>query len=104
MCVLVQVLQCISQLEMAQLIGTGVKTRYITHSSSPLPNKRSQRSTSYTAKSTSHIDSVLSGGDAKKMASIQEQVTETSSQSVVVAVDRIFTGSTRLNTNAIGEI
>ena len=40
--------------------------------------------------------------DPKKMASIQEQVTETSSQSVVVAVDRIFTGSTRLNTNAIG--
>ena len=36
------------------------------------------------------------------MATIQEQVTETSSQSVVVAVDRIFTGSTRLNTNAIG--
>ena len=41
--------------------------------------------------------------DPKKMASIQEQVTETSSQSVVVAVDRIFTGSTRLNTNAIGQ-
>lgn len=38
------------------------------------------------------------------MATIQEQVTETSSQSVVVAVDRIFTGSTRLNTNAIGEL
>ena len=37
------------------------------------------------------------------MATIQEQVTETSSQSVVVAVDRIFTGSTRLDTNAIGQ-
>ncbi len=36
------------------------------------------------------------------MATIQEQVEETSSQSVVVAVDRIFTGSTRLDTNAIG--
>ena len=41
--------------------------------------------------------------DAKKMATIQEQVEETSSQSVVVAVDRIFTGSTRLDTNAIGK-
>lgn len=40
--------------------------------------------------------------DPKKMATIQEQVEETSSQSVVVAVDRIFTGSTRLDTNAIG--
>lgn len=41
--------------------------------------------------------------DPKKMATIQEQVEETSSQSVVVAVDRIFTGSTRLDTNAIGK-
>lgn len=37
------------------------------------------------------------------MAHIQESVGETSSQSVVVAVDRIFTGSTRLDGNAIGE-
>lgn len=42
--------------------------------------------------------------DPKRMATIQEQVEETSSQSVVVAVDRIFTGSTRLDTNAIGII
>lgn len=41
--------------------------------------------------------------DPKKMATIQEQVGETSSQSVVVAGDRIFTGSTRLDTNAIGK-
>ena len=37
------------------------------------------------------------------MATIQEQVGETSSQSVVVAGDRIFTGSTRLDTTAIGK-
>ena len=49
-----------------------------------------------------NFPSCLTHSDPKKMASIQEQVTETSSQSVVVAVDRIFTGSTRLNTNAIG--
>lgn len=37
------------------------------------------------------------------MATIQEQVGETGSQSIVVAVDRIFTGSTRLDRDAIGE-
>ncbi len=26
-----QVLHCVSRLELAQLIGTGVKTRYLTH-------------------------------------------------------------------------
>ena len=35
------------------------------------------------------------------MASIQKHVMETSSQSVVIAVNRIFTGSARLNTNAV---
>uniref|UniRef100_A0A665VVM8 ADP-ribosylation factor guanine nucleotide-exchange factor 2 (brefeldin A-inhibited) n=1 Tax=Echeneis naucrates TaxID=173247 RepID=A0A665VVM8_ECHNA len=39
--------------------------------------------------------------DKRQMAHIQESVGETSSQSVVVAVDRIFTGSTRLDGNAI---
>ncbi|CAB1326107.1 unnamed protein product [Coregonus sp. 'balchen'] len=62
-----EILKCISQLELAQLIGTGVKARYISGT----------------------------------IASIQESIGETSSQSVVVAVDRIFTGSTRLDGNAI---
>lgn len=31
---LIQILKCISQLELAQLIGTGVKTRYISGSTS----------------------------------------------------------------------
>uniref|UniRef100_A0A8C9VIZ0 ARF guanine nucleotide exchange factor 1 n=1 Tax=Scleropages formosus TaxID=113540 RepID=A0A8C9VIZ0_SCLFO len=39
--------------------------------------------------------------DRKQIASIQESIGETSSQSVVVAVDRIFTGSTRLDGNAV---
>ena len=38
------------------------------------------------------------------MATIQEQVGETSSQSMVVAVDRIFTGSVRLDSTAIGAL
>lgn len=40
--------------------------------------------------------------EQKKLASIQESMGETSSQSVVVAVDRIFTGSTRLDGDGIG--
>ncbi|CAJ0917807.1 unnamed protein product, partial [Ranitomeya imitator] len=50
----------------------------------------------------SHHCTLVGGGvDKKQMASIQESVGETSSQSVVVAVDRIFTGSTRLDGYAI---
>ena len=40
--------------------------------------------------------------DSKTMAHLQESMGETSSQSVVVAVDRIFTGSVRLDGDAIG--
>ena len=48
---LVQVLQCISQLELAQLIGSGVKTRYLTHGG----QQHSMRPR------TAGIDSVLTG-------------------------------------------
>ena len=41
--------------------------------------------------------------DAKTLANIQMQIGETVSQSVVVAVDRIFTGSVRLDGDAIVE-
>ena len=41
--------------------------------------------------------------DSKTMAHLQESMVETSSQSVVVAVDRIFTGSVRLDGDAIGK-
>uniref|UniRef100_A0A667Z9P2 ARF guanine nucleotide exchange factor 2 n=1 Tax=Myripristis murdjan TaxID=586833 RepID=A0A667Z9P2_9TELE len=82
-----EILRCISQLELAQLIGTGVKTRYI---SGVVRDKESG------------IKGTLVGSqDKRQMAHIQESVGETSSQSVVVAVDRIFTGSTRLDGNAI---
>ena len=49
---------------------------------------------------------VMSRGrmDSKMIAHLQESIGETSSQSVVVAVDRIFTGSVRLDGDAIGEI
>uniref|UniRef100_A0A8B9LIY9 ADP-ribosylation factor guanine nucleotide-exchange factor 2 (brefeldin A-inhibited) n=1 Tax=Astyanax mexicanus TaxID=7994 RepID=A0A8B9LIY9_ASTMX len=82
-----EILRCISQLELAQLIGTGVKTRYISGV---------VREQGGSMKST-----LVGGQDRRQMAHIQESVGETSSQSVVVAVDRIFTGSTRLDGNAI---
>ena len=47
---------------------------------------------------------IAKGGriDHKTMQHLQESMGETSSQSVVVAVDRIFTGSVRLDGDAIG--
>ncbi|XP_071059760.1 brefeldin A-inhibited guanine nucleotide-exchange protein 2-like [Pseudochaenichthys georgianus] len=47
------------------------------------------------------LGNLVGSQDKRQMAHIQESVGETSSQSVVVAVDRIFTGSTRLDGNAI---
>ena len=44
------------------------------------------------------------GMDRQRRASFHETVGETSSQSVVVAVDRIFTGSVRLDGDGIGEL
>ena len=40
---------------------------------------------------------------AKRIQSIQDQIHETSSQSIVVSVDRIFAGSARLDGDAIGK-
>lgn len=67
------IVKCISQLELAQLIGTGVRPQY------------------------------LSGSTVRDLLdpSVKEHIGETSSQSVVVAVDRIFTGSIRLDGDAI---
>ncbi|KAL2085172.1 hypothetical protein ACEWY4_018492 [Coilia grayii] len=92
-----EILKCISQLELAQLIGTGVKARYISGTvrgkEGFITSTREQNSDEYLG---------LGGNvDRKQIASIQESIGETSSQSVVVAVDRIFTGSTRLDGNAI---
>lgn len=70
------IVKCISQLELAQLIGTGVRPQYLSGG----------------------------GGQSHRDAldpSVKEHIGETSSQSVVVAVDRIFTGSIRLDGDAI---
>ncbi|KAA0195994.1 hypothetical protein HAZT_HAZT000786 [Hyalella azteca] len=87
-----EILKCISQLELAQLIGTGVKPQYIRHAGLKMTND-----------SSNFLDSFpeFISGEQKKLAHIKESMGETSSQSVVVAVDRIFTGSTRLDGDAV---
>lgn len=94
------VVKCISQLELAQLIGTGVRPQLLgppskPHFPSPLSNFGN-----LTHSGNSHQSNLnLSSLDP----SVKESIGETSSQSVVVAVDRIFTGSTRLDGDAIVE-
>uniref|UniRef100_A0A8C7DJM1 ARF guanine nucleotide exchange factor 1 n=1 Tax=Oncorhynchus kisutch TaxID=8019 RepID=A0A8C7DJM1_ONCKI len=95
-----EIMKCISQLELAQLIGTGVKARYI---SGTVRGKEGFISSTKEQSNDEYLGLGQSGGtvDRKQILSIQESIGETSSQSVVVAVDRIFTGSTRLDGNAI---
>ncbi|XP_028825450.1 brefeldin A-inhibited guanine nucleotide-exchange protein 1 isoform X2 [Denticeps clupeoides] len=93
-----EILKCISQLELAQLIGTGVKARYI---SGTVRGKEGLVASAREQGQDEYLGLVGGNVDRKQIASIQESIGETSSQSVVVAVDRIFTGSTRLDGNAI---
>ncbi|XP_035475763.1 brefeldin A-inhibited guanine nucleotide-exchange protein 1 isoform X1 [Scophthalmus maximus] len=93
-----EIMKCISQLELAQLIGTGVKARYI---SGTVRSKEGFLASTKEQSSDEYLGLVGGTVDRKQIASIQESIGETSSQSVVVAVDRIFTGSTRLDGNAI---
>ncbi|XP_051910439.1 brefeldin A-inhibited guanine nucleotide-exchange protein 1 isoform X2 [Hippocampus zosterae] len=93
-----EIMKCISQLELAQLIGTGVKARYI---SGTVRGKDGFMASTRESNNDEYLGLVGGTVDRKQIASIQESIGETSSQSVVVAVDRIFTGSTRLDGNAI---
>ncbi|XP_025110208.1 brefeldin A-inhibited guanine nucleotide-exchange protein 1-like isoform X2 [Pomacea canaliculata] len=95
-----EILRCISQLELAQLIGTGVKPS--------LPKHITSKDSSFVHPIEAFDPEViarggLSGMDRQRLANFQETVGETSSQSVVVAVDRIFTGSVKLDGDAIVE-
>ncbi|XP_076840652.1 LOW QUALITY PROTEIN: brefeldin A-inhibited guanine nucleotide-exchange protein 2 [Brachyhypopomus gauderio] len=96
-----EILRCISQLELAQLIGTGVKTRYISGVIRDQGGGLKGFPTGGEEFMPLGLGTLVGGPDRRQMAHIQESVGETSSQSVVVAVDRIFTGSTRLDGNAI---
>uniref|UniRef100_A0A803YDI5 SEC7 domain-containing protein n=1 Tax=Meleagris gallopavo TaxID=9103 RepID=A0A803YDI5_MELGA len=83
-----EILKCISQLELAQLIGTGVKPRYI---SGTVRGREGSFTGTKDQAPDEFVGLGLVGGnvDWKQIASIQESIGETSSQSVVVAVDRI---------------
>ncbi|XP_048583059.1 brefeldin A-inhibited guanine nucleotide-exchange protein 1 isoform X2 [Nematostella vectensis] len=96
-----EILKCISQLELAQLIGTGVKTMGASTSSSAHSTHNSKPVSAAAVAHSLSTPSQEYVSDPKRLASVQETVGETSSQSVVVAVDRIFTGSTKLDGEAI---
>uniref|UniRef100_A0A8C1WHM2 ADP-ribosylation factor guanine nucleotide-exchange factor 2 (brefeldin A-inhibited) n=1 Tax=Cyprinus carpio TaxID=7962 RepID=A0A8C1WHM2_CYPCA len=96
-----EILRCISQLELAQLIGTGVKTRYISGVLRDQGGSIKGFPSGGEEFMPLGLGTLVGGPDKRQMAHIQESVGETSSQSVVVAVDRIFTGSTRLDGNAV---
>ena len=93
-----EILKCISQLELAQMIGTRVKNQFLAKS----PSGGSVPESAF--KFSAHLETLLQPLQTSAQAESQvykENLMETSSQSVVVAVDRIFTGSTQLDGNAI---
>lgn len=97
-----EILKCISQLELAQLVGTGVKMQYFGGGGGAKGKEHKSQSGSAGGHPIEAFDpEVIARGDVKKIATLQEQMGETSSQSVLVAVDRIFTGSLRLDGDAI---
>ncbi|KAF6020245.1 hypothetical protein EB796_021427 [Bugula neritina] len=91
----VSVAQYSVYLELAQLIGTGVK--YNVHNSG---SKAKDKRTAHHLIESFDAE-LLTRADSKKLASLQGQMIETSSQSVVVAMDRVFTGSVKLDGDAI---
>ncbi|XP_043188621.1 brefeldin A-inhibited guanine nucleotide-exchange protein 1-like isoform X1 [Amphibalanus amphitrite] len=88
------ILRCISQLELAQLIGTGVRPGRLAH-----PAKGKTADGGHGFHFLENID--FTGNAERRLASVVESMGETNSQSVVVAVDRIFTGSIRLDGDAV---
>lgn len=81
------IVRCISQLELAQMVGSGARPQFLSTGRKPNPPSTSPME-AFSLKLTAE-------------PSVNESIGETSSQSVVVAVDRIFTGSTRLDGDAI---
>ena len=89
-----EILKCISQLELAQMIGTGVKNQFL--SKTPGSSTGAE-----TFNFTAHVETLLQPSANTESQVYKDNLTETSSQSVVVAVDRIFTGSTQLDGHAV---
>lgn len=124
------ILKCISQLECAQLIGTGAKPKLLHTTNNSSNNNYGVNSSSLSSSSSngtiSSLSMVPSGITSKldalsssfEIASLTRKdsktqtptdtsntsiLNESSSQSFLVAVDRIFTGSTNLDGDAVVE-
>ncbi|VDO99472.1 unnamed protein product [Soboliphyme baturini] len=96
-----EIFKCISQLELAQLISTGVKSKSVSMFGHSISNRSASESNADAFSAEYVMRSSGMNVDQKKIPVLQESLGETSSQSVVVAVDRIFTGSTKLDGEAI---
>jgi brefeldin A-inhibited guanine nucleotide-exchange protein len=100
------ILKCISQLELAQLFGINANKSRVA-----VPNHHHHhhhhQNTAINSISTTfslpfdNLFNTEKGQLNKRLQSIQDQIHETSSQSIVVSVDRIFSGSARLDGDAI---
>lgn len=104
------IMKCISQLDLAQMVGTGVRPHLSLSKAYPSIETLSLKlniSTldrewnSFHCRERNFFDNLWNTNFFSLTASVKESIGETSSQSVVVAVDRIFTGSIRLDGDAI---
>lgn len=92
------ILRCISQLELAQLIGTGIKSQFLNNHLNSMQSLTSQTSISSISSLQSKIENFSFFGNAdykatrEQLKKEEQPINETTSQSVIVAVDRIFTG------------
>ncbi|CAF4312114.1 unnamed protein product, partial [Rotaria sp. Silwood2] len=99
------ILKCISQLELAQLFGINAnkaRLNVANHHHHHQYQNLTSNSSAYTF--SLPFDNLFyseKGQLSKRMQSIQDQIHETSSQNIVVSVDRIFSGSARLDGDAI---
>lgn len=99
-----EILKCISQLELAQLIGTGVRGKHIISTGSSAARSTNQVQSGGGGHQNDLLESNdvrIASMDQKKMAVLQGTFQEAADQSIVVAVDRIFTGSARLDGDAV---
>ncbi|XP_071835614.1 brefeldin A-inhibited guanine nucleotide-exchange protein 1-like isoform X2 [Apostichopus japonicus] len=99
-----EILKCISQLELAQLIGTGVRGKHIVSTQSASPRSSHQGVHHQGGHHNDLFESNdvrLASMDQKKMFLLQGAFLEAADQSIVVAVDQIFTGSALMDGDAI---
>ncbi|CAF4740200.1 unnamed protein product, partial [Rotaria sp. Silwood1] len=95
------ILKCISQLELAQLFGINANKARLNITNHQYQNLTSTSSSHTFSLPFDNLFYSEKGQLSKRMQSIQDQIHETSSQNIVVSVDRIFSGSARLDGDAI---